>query len=62
MTHLDNLGTLPPFVSAHAFCASWNGLGNSGFLKMAPTDTEQASLTRRYFCVVDDYAGLAKVM
>ena len=42
------LRTLPSFVTAHTFCASWDDLRYLGFLWVAVTDT-------RIFCAVYNY-------
>ena len=36
----DQLTTMPPAATAHAFCASLNGPMNSGFLKTVPANTK----------------------
>ena len=34
------LRMVPPFFTMHMFCTSWDGLRNSAFLRMVPTNTK----------------------
>ena len=43
---------MPPFVTAHTFCASGHGQRKSGFLRIVPTNTKE-------FLRTFDYAGKA---
>ena len=44
------LRTVPPFSTAHTFCASPDGPSHSDFLRTVPTNSKE-------FCTVYDYAG-----
>ena len=47
------LRTVPPFATAHKFCASRDDPRKSGFF------TRRCLLKQRYFCTVYNYAGKA---
>ena len=51
------LRKVPPFVTALTFCASWDGLRNSGFLRTVPTN---ADIFARFMTMPPGKAGCRK--